>query len=361
MSASRVPARLPAATRNSFRKFLTVGARGDRTSDVAASRVPVDERLAPPHILPSALTDERYGAHTELGVAHPSSNYKDKQPRPGSENPAVGLPAPLDRLYAIFPEGVFTGGGQTRPDCEVIVIGDFADPLSFLASQRAEQLRSLGLLGFRWCAVEADRLAPIGGRPLAEEMRARVGGLTLPAETLPVAPHDVPNSGAATAAYAESLTDGCADQLRRRLFDGIWVRGLQLDDPNQVRRLVAAAMSTGPLPSIEERIAANRPIVPLGDSDPIRISRRLGMTVTGAGGPLTNGGQNRIDEWRRLWQRYGAPALPLLITNLAEVRTGVDALRWLAHQLPQTSEGRGVRTAAAEGPRLTSTLAGAVR
>ena len=64
-----------------------------------------------------------------------------------------------------------------------------------------------------------------------------------------------------------------------------------------------------------------------------RITRRLGLTVSIAGGPLTAAGQARVDDWRRLWHRYGAPPLPLLVTDLGAYRSGEDALRWLAHRL----------------------------
>lgn len=217
----------------------------------------------------------------------------------------------------------------------ITVVGDFADPLSFLASQRVEQLASLGLVDVRWVAVEADRGRPLAGRPLSAEDAARAAELSLPGETLPGAGQQVASSRAATSAYAESLSDGVPDAMRRALFDALWVRHLRVDDPEVIRGLVFDVLNPSPpVHDVARRRRDNEAVVALGSGDEGAISRQLGVVVTLARGPLTTSGQERLDRWRRLWLDHGAAALPLLVTELGEPCSGEAALRWLAARLP---------------------------
>jgi len=217
----------------------------------------------------------------------------------------------------------------------ITIVGDFADSLSFLASQRAEHLRSLGLHDVRWLAVESDRSRPMGGAPLDVISIDRVRRLAAPGEALPVAELRVPNSRAATAAYAESLTDGVPDAARRALFDALWVRGRNIGDPDVIRSVMFDVLNPAPpYGDIDWRIRANLPIVPLGDTDPIATTRRLGFIISMGRAPLTVVGQERVDEWRIFWQQRGTPELPLLLTDDAEELAGAVALTWLAQQLP---------------------------
>jgi hypothetical protein len=220
----------------------------------------------------------------------------------------------------------------------ITLIGDFADPLSFLASQRVEHIRSLGLHDVEWFAVEADRTRPVGGAAVDESLVARVQRLAAAGEAVPAPELRVPSSRAATAAYAESFTDGVPEAMRRALFDALWVHARNIGDPEVIRSIVFDVLS--PLPpygDIDWRIRANLPIVPLGDADPIATTRRLGFIVSSGRGPLTVTGQERIDEWRRFWRQQHTPELPLLLTGPDEVFVGDDALAWLARQLPHPS------------------------
>ena len=222
----------------------------------------------------------------------------------------------------------------------ITIVGDFADHLSFLASQRAEHIRSLGLHQVRWLAVEADRGRPVGGRPLDITDLDQVQRLAVPGEALPAAGIQVPNSRAATAAYAESVTDGVPDVMRCALFDALWVNGRNIGDPDVIRSIAFAVLN--PLPpygDIDWRIRANLPIVPLGDPDPIATTRRLGFIVSMGRGPLTVSGQERLDEWRRFWEQHGMSELPLLLTDRGKALTGAHALTWLAQQLPHRDAG----------------------
>jgi hypothetical protein len=216
----------------------------------------------------------------------------------------------------------------------ITVLGDFADPLSFLASQRAEHVASLGLHQVRWLAVEAERSRPVDGRPLDITDLDQVQRLTAPGEAMPAVGIQVPNSRAATAAYAESVTDDVANAMRRALFDALWVHGRNIGDPGVIRSIAFAVLNPfPPYGDIEWRIRANLPIVPLGGADPITATRRLGFIVSMGRGPLTVNGQHRIDEWRRFWQQHGAPELPLLLADDGRAFSGEDALTWLARQL----------------------------
>jgi hypothetical protein len=98
-----------------------------------------------------------------------------------------------------------------------------------------------------WRAVERDPRLALTGTPAsadADRWRrelAEVAALAGPGEQVPDAgPATISNTGAAVAAYAEAVTDGVADELRRSLFAEIWVRQQHLSSPHEVRRLVRA-------------------------------------------------------------------------------------------------------------------------
>lgn len=237
----------------------------------------------------------------------------------------------------------------------ITIVGDFADPLSFLASQRAELIRSLDLHDVRWLAVEADRTRPVAGAALEVPLVEQVKRLAGPGEAMPMADLRVPNSRAATAAYAESFTDGVSDEMRCALFDALWVSGRNIGDPGVLRSIVFGVLN--PLPpygGIDWRIRANMPIVPLSDADPIVATRRLGFIVSPGRGPLTITGQDRIDAWRRFWQQHGRPELPLLLAPDGATFAGEDALAWLARQLPHRDTATAPIVPRVEAPCSTS-------
>jgi 2-hydroxychromene-2-carboxylate isomerase len=174
----------------------------------------------------------------------------------------------------------------------VIVYGDFNCPYSYLASQRADLLSRAGV-AVDWRAVEHDRGLPVtGSRPDSDRAAwdrelAEVASLAWPGEEVPAGPPVlVSNTKAAVAAYAEAVSDGVADELRRRLFRAIWVRRLHLSSAYEVRRLVTGLM--WPAEDITARLASpDLPSLLLRDPDLARIVRRLGGTIAPDGGPLT--------------------------------------------------------------------------
>lgn len=111
------------------------------------------------------------------------------------------------------------------------------------------------------------------------------------------------------AAYAEAVSDGVADELRRRLFRAIWVQGPHLSSADEVRRLVSAAM--WPQEDIAGRLASpDFPSLLLHDPDLTRIVRRSGGTIAWDGQPLTTVGLQRIRQWRQEWLALPSQLVP---------------------------------------------------
>ncbi len=217
----------------------------------------------------------------------------------------------------------------------VIVYGDFNCPYSDLASQRVDLLKRLGA-EMDWRAVEHDHGLAVTGTPSQadraawERELADVAALALPGEDAPVAPPPVvSNTGAAVAAYAEAVSDGIADQLRRRLFQAIWVQRRHLSSPYEVRRLVTALM--WPAEDIWDRLGSpDIASVLLRDPDLARSVRRSGGTIAPDGGPLTATGWRRIQQWRREWQSLPEHVVPAVIGPEGALHPGTDGLRYLA-------------------------------
>jgi 2-hydroxychromene-2-carboxylate isomerase len=217
----------------------------------------------------------------------------------------------------------------------VIVHGDFNCPYSYLASQRADLLSRAGV-AVDWRAVEHDRGLPVTGRRSDrdragwERELAEVASLALPGEQVPAGPPVlISNTGAAVAAYAEAVTDGVADELRRRLFDAIWARGLHLSSADEVRRLITAVM--WPQEDITDRLASpDIPSLLLRDTDLARIVRRSGGTIVRDGQPLTTAGWRRIRRWRQEWLALPSQVIPTVTGPDQIARPGIDGPRYLA-------------------------------
>ena len=187
---------------------------------------------------------------------------------------------------------------------------------------------------------------------------AEVASLALPGEQVPAGPPAlISNTEAAVAAYAEAVSDGVADELRRSLFRAIWVQGLHLSSAYEVRRLVTAVM--WPREDVADRLASpDFPSLLLRDTDMTRIVRRSGGTIALNGVPLTTTGWQRIRQWRQEWLALPSQVIPAVIGSDHIVRPGVEGLRYLAGlagtaglppRLPaqaETAPGRDARPAA---------------
>jgi 2-hydroxychromene-2-carboxylate isomerase len=219
---------------------------------------------------------------------------------------------------------------------KVTVYGDFNCPYSYLASQRADQLARDGIAGIDWRAVEHDRgLALTGtaseaGRRTWDRELAEVAALALPGESVPSAPPPViSNTGAAVAAYAEAVTDGIADELRRRLFATIWAERGHISSAYEVRRVVVGLM--WPQEDIAGRLASPDIASILGrDPDLWRAVRRSGGTIAPNGEPLTVSGRRRIRRWRQDWLALPSQVIPAVVGPGQILRSGTEALHYLA-------------------------------
>jgi hypothetical protein len=218
----------------------------------------------------------------------------------------------------------------------VIVYGDFNCLYSYLASQRADRLVQTGTAEIDWRAVEHDRQLPVAGiradqgDPGWERELAEAAALALPGERLPAAPPPtVSNTRAAVAAYAEAVTDGVEDELRRHLFDAIWAQRRNLSSPNEVRQVITGVVWPKD-PIYFHLMSPDLPDPILHDPDPRRIVRREGGTVTPDGGPLTTTGYRRIQQWRQRWLALPQQVIPVVISPSGTVHFGADGLRCLA-------------------------------
>jgi 2-hydroxychromene-2-carboxylate isomerase len=244
----------------------------------------------------------------------------------------------------------------------VIVYGDFNCPYSYLASQRVDRLMRGELARIDWRAVEHDRrLAVTGTRAEAAQVTwerelAEVAALALPGEQAPaVPPPMISNTGAAVAAYAEAVSDGINDELRRRLFAAIWAEERHISSAYEVRPLVAGLM--WPPQDIADQLASpDIPSLLNRDPDLARFVRRSGGTIAPDGGPLTTAGWRQIRRWRDDWLALPSQVIPAVIGPDGILRSGIDGLRFLAALANPSGTGRawsaGAGAASAQARQL---------
>jgi hypothetical protein len=139
----------------------------------------------------------------------------------------------------------------------------------------------------------------------------------------------VSNTRAAVAAYAEAVTDGVEDELRRRLFEAIWAQRRNLSSAYEVRRVITEVMWPAD-PVYLHLVSPDLPNPLLHDPDLRRIVRRSGGTVTPDGGPLTTTGDSRSRRWRQQWLALPQQVIPTVISPSGTVHFGADGLRCLA-------------------------------
>lgn len=220
----------------------------------------------------------------------------------------------------------------------VIVYADFNCPYSYLASQRVDALVAAGRAEVEWRAVEHDpRLSmtgtPTGADPgrwqreLAHVTALARPGEQPPAEIMPL----ISNTHAAVSGYAEAVTDGVPDQLRRALFDAIWVRHEHLSSAYDVRPLIAGV--TYPPQPVRSQLGLELPRPGLGNPDPSYLTRVLGGTIGYTGAPLTTTGWRRVQSWRRAWLALDRQVVPTVIDPTGTAWSGVHGLAYLADLL----------------------------
>jgi 2-hydroxychromene-2-carboxylate isomerase len=175
-----------------------------------------------------------------------------------------------------------------------VVYADFSCPTCYLASLRVDQLLAAGRPAPDWRAIEHKPQLPVTGIRLEASARAtrdrelaELRALLRPGEQLPAtSPSLLPHTGAAVAAYAEAYNAGVADLVRPLLFGAYWVEGMDIGDPEVLRRLLPAAFAQG-----------------RRTSDAIRD---FGYAVTSQRGPITTDAYRRIRDWQQDWLALGA-------------------------------------------------------
>lgn len=201
-----------------------------------------------------------------------------------------------------------------------VIYADFTSPLCYLASRRVDALTAAGV-DVDWRAVQAEMRVAVAGRPidpaLIEQQMAALEHQLLPDERLPWSlPPVICRTEAAVSAYAEAYEAGVGADVRRLLFGAYWLHGLDIGNPEVLRKLVAGPILRGRSPSS-----------PLRD---------YGYAVSVSGAPITNAAWRRIRQWRDTWTRLSTDALPALLVDGEPIRTGDDALRWLEKELVAT-------------------------
>lgn len=246
----------------------------------------------------------------------------------------------------------------------LVVIADFNSPLCYLDGLWVDQRLADGA-EIDWRAVEhAPGLSALGMAAVAAPAFARelaeAGQLPAPAgmDELPtVLPQFITNTRAAVAAYAEAVTDGVADEIRRRLLRAIWIERRHLSSAYEVRRILTDVM--WPRVPLGPYRSTTLPRPMSGDPDPWMATRRQGGTIGPDGGPLTTIGYQRIRTWRDEWRELGRPGLPVLIDAHGTLYEAADAVLALAGQPPRGTllpERPAERPdeAAADGARVPS-------
>jgi hypothetical protein len=230
----------------------------------------------------------------------------------------------------------------------LIVYGDFNCPYSYLASLRVDAVMRAGQAEVEWRTVEHDPRLALTGTPSSLDSQswqrelAEVADLALPGEQPPATvPRLISNTGAAVAAYAEAVTDGVHDELRRRLFREIWVRQRHLSSPYEVRRLVRDLMyPPEPEPQAKWLAAPDLPASALHIPRLDLLPRLSGCTISPDGGPLTTAGYRRIRQWRRDWLAGSDGAVPAIALSDGML-SGAAALTHLADLVTKAPPGAG--------------------
>ncbi|UQU61526.1 DsbA family protein [Couchioplanes caeruleus] len=218
----------------------------------------------------------------------------------------------------------------------VTVYGDFNCPYSYLASLRIDALLRQGV-EVGWRAVEHSPRLSMTGSPakadpgLGGRALAQVRLLAAPDERTPrSAPALISNTYAATSAYAEAVTDGLHHEVRRALFDAIWIGGRHLGNPYDVRDVVSD-ISYPPFPIEPYRCSPDRALPRYGDGSPLGMTRALGATTSFSGAPITTTGWLRMRRWHDDWlATAGGGPLPVLVEEQGATLTGIRALAFLA-------------------------------
>lgn len=199
-----------------------------------------------------------------------------------------------------------------RPHGKLLVYADFTSASGCLASHRVDALRAVGV-DIQWRAVELHRHLPVMGAPVVgrsstalDQAMNAVTGRLLPGEVLGWRkPAMAPHTQGAVAAFAEADGAGVPDDVRQLLVAAYWTRGVNIGDPEVLRRLVAGPILRGH-----------------STSDPLN---RFGYAVSPSRGPITTGAYCRIRDWRAQWNELETHEDVALVEERG-TSTGLEAL-----------------------------------
>lgn len=203
-----------------------------------------------------------------------------------------------------------TATQTARPGPRLFV--DLTSPWAYLAHLRLTQHGQ----DVAWAAVQRQTTIPWtglrGGGPARdhlerelEAVRASSPGDDLPSRVPAVLPHPRP----VAAAYAEAVDLGAGPEVRQVLLEGYWQEGLDIGDPEVLRRLMPTVI-VGPRT--------------LCTGDP---RREFGYLVSPAREPLSNTAYHQLARWQEEWDGLGRPGPVALVGPNGAVRTGLAALR----------------------------------
>lgn len=207
-----------------------------------------------------------------------------------------------------------------------VIYADFTCPACYLASLRVDRLLAAKLPAPDWRAVEHRPRLPFSGlrldaaaRDLRDRELAATRRLLRPGEELPTsAPGALPHTASAVAAYAEAYEAGVADLVRPLLFRAYWIDGMDIGDPEVLRRLLPGAFRQG-----------------RHTSDAIH---QFGYAVTSQHAPLTYAAGRRMREWERDWLALGSRVELTLVADGAAL-TGEQALGHLPDPATEPAAG----------------------
>lgn len=199
-----------------------------------------------------------------------------------------------------------------------VLLADLTSPWAYLAHLRldgSEDDEQDPTVGPVWWAVEAATTLPRSGlrtggpdRERLREELAAVRDLALDGEDIPDdVPAVLPHPRPVAAAYAEAVTLGRGPQVLDLLLRAYWQDGLDVGDPEVLRRLLPHVLVDDLAPCT---------------GDP---RREWGYVVSPAREPLSDAAYHLLGRWQRRWVDLGRPG-PLVLVDGSRTRTGADVL-----------------------------------
>ena len=209
------------------------------------------------------------------------------------------------------------------PGATPLLLADLTSPWAYLAHLRLDLEAGANegegdahpTDGPVWWAVESTTTMPQSGlrtpgpdRDRLREELAAVRDLALDGEEIPDdVPAVLPHPRPVAAAYAEAVTLGRGPQALDLLMRAYWQDGLDVGDPEVLRRLMPRVLVDDLAPCT---------------GDP---RREWGYVVSPAREPLSDAAFHLMGRWQQRWVDLGRPG-PLALVDGRRTRTGADVL-----------------------------------